>query len=816
MTKKEHYNGAIEPVGKIPFSLPSLGYSGYFLYNRCFYLTLLEREAMKKISASVFYLISACYFTTSVAAEADEPTMELDAIEIISATPLAGSSIAKNKSPSTVQKVSAEQLQKSQAISVADYLNQHLGSVTINEAQNNPLQPDIYYRGFVASPLLGMPQGLSLYVNGVRFNEPFGDSVNWDLLPPGSIQAMEMHAGSNPIYGLNTLGGALAIQTKTGFSAQGHQFEVSGGSWGRHNEELTSGWNNGTIGYFLDLRNFNEDGWRDYSGTAAKQILGSFSWRGDKGSVDVTLASNDNRMKGNGAVPTQLFNESRNAVFTHPDQTITRMFFSEVAASYALTEKVKLSANAYFRQNRMRSFNGDTSNFIPCDFDPELMCDAHDTPIIDINGSQVAASNAVEGAINNTNQTNMRSRGFSVQSAFSQAVFGHQSNLIVGGSYDTADVHFAADTELASLTPSRGTIGSNVLTQDDRVRLNTNTETYSAYFSEQLSLTEALTLTVAGRYNHSKLSLENKYINGVDKLTGQHTFNRFNPSAGLTYQVHPALTVFGNYSESARAPTPMELSCADPNDPCKLPNAFLADPPLAQVVAKTWEAGVRGELKPLFPKVTGQWNLGYFRSTNFNDIIFNRNGQNISNGFFSNVGQTRRQGIEAGLTAHYEQLFSDIDDWHFSTNYTYLNARFKDSFVTQNPLDTAQAVTVESGRKIPGLPEHSFKASLGVEVWKKASLTVDGIYSGAQFLRGDEANNNKPLAGYWLFNLRTEVKLDPHVSVFARVTNLFDRKYNSFGVYGQADELLGPSYTDGRFISPGAPRAGWVGVRFSL
>jgi outer membrane receptor protein involved in Fe transport len=412
----------------------------------------------------------------------------------------------------------------------------------------------------------------------------------------------------------------------------------------------------------------------------------------------------------------------------------------------------------------------------------------------------------------------MRSQGGSVQSAFSQAIFGHQNNLTIGASYDTADVHFAQDTELASLTADRGTIGGNILTKADRVRLNTSSETYSAYFTDSFSITNALTMTVAGRYNHTTLELKNQFNDGtgVDKLSSKHSFERFNPSAGFTYQLHPAITFFGNYSESARAPTAMELSCADQNDPCKLPNAFLADPPLAQVVAKTWESGVRGALKPLFPKLDGQWNLGYFRSTNFNDIIFNHNGVSISNGYFSNVGQTRRQGIEAGLNLNYANLFSAIDDWHFSTNYTYLNAQFKSHFTNQNPLDNTLPITVASGSRIPGLPEHIFKASLGVDLWKKASLTVDGLYNGTQYLRGDEANSTSQLAGYWLFNLRTEIKLDTHFTIFARVNNLFDHKYNSFGVYGDPSALLGAAYDDKRFVSPGAPRAGWVGIRLSL
>jgi iron complex outermembrane recepter protein len=210
--------------------------------------------------------------------------------------------------------------------------------------------------------------------------------------------------------GLNTLV-AISIKTKTGFSAPGHQIEVYGGSWDRHSEELTTGWNNGTWGYFLDLHHFEEEGWRNFSPSKADQVFGTLSWRGDRGSLDLTLGVNDNKLKGNGAVPVQLQALDRKVVFTHPDQTVTRMFFSELEGSYDLTNDIQLSGNAYFRQNRIFTFNGDDSDFDECDFNDALLCNEEGEQAININGNPVAASDAVEGATNNTSATYMRSRG---------------------------------------------------------------------------------------------------------------------------------------------------------------------------------------------------------------------------------------------------------------------------------------------------------------------------------------------------------------------------------------------------------------------
>ncbi len=887
---------------------------------------------MRKSVYGVIGLFSLTSLTMTLAQ--DKPT-DLGVVDVISTSPLSGSEIESGKLPAHIQHVDAEQLQKSQTISLADYMDRFLSGVSTNEAQNNPLQPDIFYRGFVASPLLGMPQGLSTYINGVRFNEPFGDTVNWDLIPQNAIDSMTLYSGSNPVYGLNSLGGAISAKTKTGFSAPLHQLEVYGGSWDRHSEELTSGWNNDTWGYFLDLHHFEDGGWRNHSATKAEQAFGTLSWRGDKGSLDLSLAANDNNMTGNGAAPVQLLQQNRKAVFTQPDTTTTKMFFSELQGSYDVTDKIEVSGNAYFRQNRMKSFNADSGDYASCAAPDQttdqaaaaqaladaeaaaqtaadnltavtadnqaaadsvaaaeaavaaaqaaadaaavalatanlaaaqtasaltagnlatattdnqaaldalntanadnlttmnslnqiatarqkLLCAPNDVAVIDTKGNQVDATSAVQGAINNYSQTNMRSRGGTVQTVFANDLFKHENNLTTGVSYDYSEVNFSSDTELASLTNTRGTTRSNIFIDESKVRLHTNTSTVGVYLTDSFSITDKLTATVAGRYNYIHVNMADEYIKDPTKtLNGSHTFDRLNPSAGLTYQALSNLNLYGNYSESTRAPSPVELSCADPEAPCKLPNSFVADPPLEQVVAKTWETGVRGDLDNLLGKGGLKWNLGFFHTINNNDIIFRRDAASstISQGYFDNVGKTRRYGIEAGTSADYPQLFSSIDDWHFATNYTYLNARFLTPFDGLNPRNPDEIAVVHKGSKIPGIPEHIFKASVGVDLWEKFSLGLNGQYSGDRYLRGDEANRNAKSSGYWLFNATADYKVTKNFTIFGKLDNIFDKNYNSFGVYGNATQVLGDSYNDGRFFSPGMPRAGWIGVRLSL
>ena len=213
-----------------------------------------------------------CWFSSvqvAIAAEDADGSIDLGTVEVVGETPLMVSGVPANKVPRPCNRPRRNSWINIRAFSGGLYALD-FGSVSVNDAQNNPFQPDVQFRGFTASPLLGLPQGLSVYVTGIRFNEPFGDTVNWDLIPEGAVERMTLHSGSNAVYGLNTLGGAISLRTKTGFTAPGHTVEVAGGSWGRHWQEVTSGWNNGTVGYFVDLKSFYEDGWRDYSPTDVK------------------------------------------------------------------------------------------------------------------------------------------------------------------------------------------------------------------------------------------------------------------------------------------------------------------------------------------------------------------------------------------------------------------------------------------------------------------------------------------------------------------------------------------------------------------
>lgn len=750
----------------------------------------------------------------ATATPSSAPVTELEAVEVISVAPIDTRGMAREKIPSPVQQATSEEMQEAQAINLPDYMRRFLGSVNINDVQNNPFQPDVSFRGFTTSPLLGVPQGLAVYFNGIRYNDPFGDTINWDLIPQGAVEQMTMHSGSNAVYGLNALGGALAITTKSGFSAPGHSIEAYGGSWGRNSEELQSGWNNGTVGYYMNLRNFGENGWRDFSPTSIKVGFGKWSLQTEETKLNLTLSGNDDSMFGNGAVPIQLARQDWSAIFTYPDQFTNRYFLSMLDGAWQVSDQVELTANAYFRELKTASSNGDASEYEECvggrPRREGYLCGegGEGRRVRDIYGQFVQASPAVEGAVDNLNNTNQRTYGGTFQAAVDHQLFGGPNRFLTGGSYNQGAVSFNSLSELARFNSQRGTVGSGILLNEPRVWLNSLTELINWYFTNTYTPLEQVNITVAGGYNRASIQLIDQLGTELD---GQHIYHRFNPSVGVTYTPLEEAGVYANYSESNRAPTAVELSCADPEQPCRLPNAFIADPDLKQVVARTWEVGFRGEFKELWGGAYN-WNAGFFHTENSNDILFISSGPLRGQGYFDNVGNTLRQGLELGFNGTYEEV-------RFTMNYTFLDATFQTPFLAEspnNPEAVDGVIYVRPGSYIPSLPQNMLKASADWAPLKELTLGIDMYYNSGQYLRGDEANLTPPTPDYAVFNLRAEYRYNEHFALFARIENSFNRHYQSFGTYGNATEVLGDQYNNPRFIGVGAPFGGWAGFRLSI
>lgn len=748
---------------------------------------------------------------TSAGWAADPPPSEdvtqLELINVVGVTPVAGTDIDAMKLPYNVQSIDDSALQQSQTLDLSDFMNRHLAGVTINGAQDSPLQPDVQFRGFTATPLLGGSEGMSVYLDGVRVNEVFGDTVNWDLIPTDAIERMSLLAGANPVFGLNTLGGAISIQTKTGFSDPGARFNVYGGSFGRTDATIEYGGNSGPWGWYLMGNRFDEDGWRDQSPSNARNYYGTLSWRGGAGSFDLHLGHADTDLTGNGSAPIEELAQRWQGIFTAPDETANTLDLISGQGTIAFNDATRLSMTLYHREVKTRSYNGDASDFDECEDDDSILCDEDGEPVFDQDGNTVSSE---WDAVNNIGHRDQKSDGGTLQLMFDQPLGGMQNQLVLGLDYMNGRLAYNSVLELAVLQPDRATSAdSGVFVPDDALNVDSRTRSSGLYATDTLSVTDRLALTLSGRFNDTHTTINDPTGLNPD-LDGKHSFSRFNPAAGITWRWSRALNFYGGYSESTRAPTPVELTCADEEAPCKLPNNFLSDPPLKQVVAKGWEGGLRGILENGDDHLS--WRAGLFRTTNTDDILFQSTGGTSSNeGFFANVGDTRRQGFEASVSG--TSLAKRLS-WY--ANYTFLDATYLTTF-TEHSANHPDAndeglITVERGDRIPGLPRHSVKAGADFALTPAFSIGGDVVANSSQYLRADEANLLPPIGGYAVVNLRARYAFNRRAEVYARIDNVFDRHYATFGTLGEPDEIF-PEFEDPRFYSPAPPRGVWVGAR---
>jgi len=796
---------------------------------------------------------------------------DTEEVLVIGVTP-AGAGIDKSKIPFAIQNRNASDIENSNPLNISDFLRQSFSSVSLNDAQNNPMQPDLQYRGFTASPLLGLAQGLAVYQNGVRINEPLGDAVNWDLLPQSAVQSITLSGGSNPLFGLNSLGGSLIVDMKDGFNSPGNNVEVSSGSFGRTTANIELGGNSGSFAYYANLESFDEDGWRDQSNSEALNFYGSVGWRSDSTRLNFNYQLGQSELIGNGAAPTELLALDREAIFTGPDITENDMQMFSLDYEHDVSANISFGGNVFYRKNKTDSFNGDGSEFAVCSLGgmPQLLDGIEEDDLEeigldddDICNDQFASSDALETflnqtaamldsddefnlesfeddisgsgilsdeAINNISDRSQESVGADFQWTVRGNFLGYDSQVIAGGAYYRGESNFNSILELAELDPiTRLTLGlgTGTFLDSEATSINTETESSSLYISNTMDLSDSLTLTLSARGNYTDVVLRDK--SGVrPELNGDHNFSRVNPALGLTWQASENHNLYASYSESSRAPTPIELACnegvfdlavafaieagEDPADvdlECRLPNAFLADPPLDDVIAKSFELGSRGFIKDI------GYSLSLFHTLNKDDILFQTTGR--STGLFANVDKTRRAGIESSLQGQW-QAFTWL------AAYSFIDATFEDSFQALSPnhafADDEGEIAVRSGDRIPGIPQHQFKITSDYRFSSSLSIGLDVLSNGSQVIRGDESNQLDEVSGYTTISMRARYSVNEKLEFFAKIDNLLDEEFESFGLLGEEpSELEVPiieNLTNPIFLGAGAPRAAFLGLRYNF
>ncbi len=727
-----------------------------------------------------------------VAAAADNPAeaVELQHVEVIGTTPLPGLGTPLKDVPANVQVFGTRDLQRQRQGNLSEFLETNPTSVTVNAAQGNSYQTDISFRGFTASPLLGVPQGLSVFQDGVRINEPFGDVVNWDLLPQSAIASIQLIPGSNPVFGLNTLGGALSIYTKSGSQNPGTAVELSGGSFGRRTLELEHGGSAGNWDWFATANLSNEDGWAEHNPSRVRQFFAKVGYQTDDTDFDVSLSGADNRLEGTQTLPRSFLDKPREA-YTFPDVNFNRMTMLAAKGSRALAPELLLGGNAYVRGYRNSSVSSNVNDNFG-EVDP------------------VTGEVDTVQALNDRSGISQASYGLGLQLTLSTPLAGLKNQGIVGASGDFGHASFRQESQPANFDAARGAVATGDFAPVTDAR--TRNRALAVFVADTLNLSPAWALTASGRYNDATVRIRD--ASGADPaLDGDHAFRRFNPAVGATFNPTAELTAYASYNEGMRAPTAIELTCADPLAPCKLPNSFLADPPLAAVVARTLELGARGK------HGDWRWSAAVYRTLLDNDIQFVSSGNAINAGYFRNVGRTRRQGVEL-------MAGGDLGPVNLSLRYSFIAAVYVAGFVEHSPnnssADGAGDITVAPGARVPGIPRQSLRIRLDADPLPDWQVGANVLLNSATRARGDENNQDVGgrVGGYGVLDLDTTWQAAPGVQVFARVNNVFDRRYANFGILGQnvfanAARTFDPGHGVGEtFVGQGAPRGAWGGVRF--
>lgn len=702
-------------------------------------------------------------------------------------------------------------------------LTRQLPGVTLQDAQGNPWQPVLVYRGQTVSGAQGQSQGLAAYLDGARFNLPFGDTVSLDLLPDAALRTVAL-VDSSPVYGLNALGGALVLETATGRSDPGVQASASLGAYGAHDVSLAAGGAAGRFSLFAAVQSRGEDGWRDFSSSRLASGYADLGYDGAAAGLHAKVIVASTGLSGNGAAPEDLLAVRRSAVFTHPDRTENRFTRVSLHPWADLSPTTRLQAALYAQWQKSRLLNGDAADIEPCEDDAGLLCletesegEEQAEVLTDRQGRPIRALDGDPSyAVFNRGMLSSRAFGLLAQITDRRPLLGGSNVFTIGTSLDYGRSAFAATTELGTLDATRGVQGAGpVIAQGDNAIAPVSVITrnlYAGFFAaETLPLGPHLQLEAGLRYNYAAIRLDDQIGTALD---GQHHFGRLNPGLELDWDAAPGLSLRAGYSETNRAPTPAELSCADPEAPCSLANFFVADPPLRQVVARTWELGASGKGGAHGWHV--EWLASLYRADSRDEIRRVASGVR-GRAYFQNLGDARRQGIELSLKAQRGGLM-------LAATYAFTDATNRSLVRIASPGNPAAeddgAITVRPGDRLPGVPRHS--ANLNLDYAGKAGswrrFTIGGTVSArsGQVLLGDESNRAPLVPGYVLVDLRGGIELVRDVMLFGEVRNLFDRRHATFGTFGEIGSVPlaeAPGASSPRFLGPGAPRRWTIGIR---
>ncbi len=726
--------------------------------------------------------------------------------------------------PSAVHVVDGKEIANVRKFNLGEALQRTAPGVIINDVGGNPAFPELNYRGFNASPFAGVPQGLAVFQGGIRVNEMWGDTVNWDLIPSIAIDRVAIETG-NPLYGLNAIGGAVVLDMKNGFTWQGAELDVRGGSFMRRMGTFQFGKQVGDFAVYAAGEAMGDKGYRYFSGSNVKRFYGDIGYKAEQGEVHANVTLGGNKFGASGPAPVEMVAADKSSTYTTPQTYKNQVAMFDLNGQFQVAPNTKLLGDVHYRGYNQARVDGNTTEF---ECEPgEAFCETDAGGMTNVPNFFTANGNDFTkgpplGAIDRT-WTKINEVGFTTQINNTDRILGFANKFTMGLNLEHGFTDFKAQQELGIINPDLWVTGFNYFTSDPAagitpVHVNVSNYYLGAYAMDTLDLTDKLSATGGLRYNRAQITSFDNGPGGA--LNANNTFNHVNPMGGLTYKVTPEVAAYSSYSVANRAPTPLELGCSDPNRPCVIDAFLVADPPLKQVTSNTIETGLRGGFKPAekFPSMLGfvpgtmQWTAGLYRTNVFNDIFSipsNINGR----GYFTNAGNTVRQGVELSSRYNDDRMAAYI-------NFTITDAYFNSQNFLGAPGNPAvqaigaNSVLVNPGAQLPSIANYRFKTGVDYSVTKKWKVGGDFVYATGPYLASDWANQYGTLSPYGLLNLRTSYNILPNVQMYALLENVTNTRSRNFGSLFETNEIPFMNYTSPKMVSVGPPTAFFAGMKW--
>ncbi|MEP7064473.1 MAG: TonB-dependent receptor [Gemmatimonadota bacterium] len=674
-----------------------------------------------------------------------------------SIAPVAGPTIGSGI-PARITTLSGHDIDEWEPRILPDVLGTAAG-VSVYDDLGSQYKLNVSYRGFNSGPTVGLPPGITVFLDGVRQNQADAQEVDFDLLPMEHVQRVELLSGTASLLGPNSLGGAINLVTDRGEGPPHADVSVSGGSFGQAELEGSvqgksqTGWD-----YYLGGGYEREDGWR--AGTSGRNFNGflNLGHSGAERGLGVQAAAAKSMVRSAGSLPESLYGDPQ-INFTPGDIDALN------SEQLTLTGYVPLGGGRgtltlfgkRYDANRFNVNQAPDPNVTALTRTYTLGGTADWRRRLAIRAHSLALRFGLDGSANRVHEQIVNTPSDVGGSLAGGVAFGNAG--------DGPQLGLTTDVK----SPSWDLAGYGIA--DYTVK--------------------RVTLSAGARYDYIRVPFHNQ-LDGADNTT--NNFHHFSPRGGINFDVGNGTSVYGSVGGSFRAPAITELACADPTATCPLPFALGDDPPLAPVRATTYEVGgklLRGNVL---------LDASVFRTDVRDEIFFIESPGSLVSGYFTNLDKTRREGVELSVTS---SLLSDRLSLY--ANYAYTRATFQSDaqiFSTRSSSDFVGSPlfgpnSVTPGDRLPLVPSNQVKGGLSARLPRGFRAGLDARWIGSQYLRGDEGNEEKQLDPYLVLGARAGLSYRAW-DFSAVVTNLLDNHDPVFGTFNanaQTGELE-------RFLTP--------------